>query len=538
MLQADRSSLARYGVAVGSVMLATVLRGWLDPALGNQSPFATYYLAAMVTAWYGGLWPAMATVVLGAVAAAHYFIPPDNSLALQTTADLLGLVIYFIVGSTIAFLSETLHRAQRLAEEREEALRASVEAQHFLSESSRVLTESLDYETTLWNLTRLATPRLADYCFIDVVNEDGSIRRAAVTHADPAKEALARELLLYPADPHGTEGVARMLHESEPQIVREVSDDLLEAIAISAGHRSLLRKLAPSSFMMLPLLARGRTLGVMTFVFAESGRRHGPDDAWLAGELASRAAMAVDNARLYQVAQEAVRVRDQFLASAAHELKTPLTPLLGYASLLLRRAERKEEVDQRDLLALQVMDSQISRLVKMTDLLLDLSRLQFGKLNLDPQPLDLVELTHDLVREVRPTLPEEHVIDVTGMREPLVVEADRLRLEQVILNLLQNAIKYSPEGGMIRVCLERRDDQAVLQISDQGIGIPAGALPQLFTRFYRAGNVDAHQVSGLGLGLFVIKEIISAHGGEVDVSSQEGKGSTFTILLPLMNEAG
>jgi K+-sensing histidine kinase KdpD len=534
MKSVDRSSTARYGVAVVCVVIATVLRSWLHPALGDQSPFATYYMAAMVAAWYGGLWPALVAVVLGAVAAAHYFIPPHDVLVLQTTTDVLALVIYIIVGCTIALLSETLHRSQRLAEQREEALHASAEAQHFLSDSSRVLTESLDYETTLWNLTRLATPRLADYCFIDVLNEDGSIRRAAVTHADPAKAELARELLLYPADPDGTEGVARVLHTTEPEVVREVSDELLEAIAISPDHLSLLRRLSPNSFMMLPLLARGRTLGVMTFVFVKSGRRHGPDDAWLAGELASRAAMAVDNARLYQVAQEAVRVRDRFLASAAHELRTPLTPLLGYASLLLRRVKRNQAVDQRDIQALQVMGSQVIRLAKMTDLLLDLSRLQFDKLVIDPGPLDLVGLTRALVAEMEPTLSAEHSIEVTGAGEPLVVEADRLRLEQVILNLLQNAIKYSPEGGTITVCLERQADRAILQISDQGIGIPDGAFPQLFTRFYRASNVDAHHISGLGLGLFVIKEIISLHGGEVEVSSQEGKGSTFTVVLPLM----
>jgi PAS domain S-box-containing protein len=231
-------------------------------------------------------------------------------------------------------------------------------------------------------------------------------------------------------------------------------------------------------------------------------------------------------------AQEAVRTRDVFLSIASHELKTPLTSLLGNAQLLQRRAEREDSFSERTQRSIKVINDQASRLNKMIAALLDISRIEQGQLSIDRIALDLCALTERVVAEVRLTV-ERHTIVIESRATPLVVLGDELRLEQVLQNLLQNAIKYSPNGGTITVQVMQHDEQACISISDQGMGIPAAALPNLFRRFYRANNVEAEHISGMGIGLFVVKEIVALHGGTVHAESTEGKGSRFTLSLPI-----
>ncbi|MFL5803514.1 MAG: PAS domain S-box protein [Roseiflexaceae bacterium] len=250
--------------------------------------------------------------------------------------------------------------------------------------------------------------------------------------------------------------------------------------------------------------------------------------------LAGRAATAIDNARLYREAQEAVRLRDQFLSIASHELKTPLTTLLGNAQLLQRRARRAGDFEERHLRTIDLIADQASRLNKMIAGLLDISRIEAGHLSIERAALDLGALARRVVEEVWPTL-DQHTIECMAPNQPLVVEGDELRLEQVLQNLIGNAIKYSPQGGPVVVRVARRGAMACVDVIDQGIGIPVIALPQLFRRFYRASNVDAQHISGMGVGLYVVKEIIALHGGEVTVASQEGQGSTFSCYLPLLS---
>lgn len=232
-----------------------------------------------------------------------------------------------------------------------------------------------------------------------------------------------------------------------------------------------------------------------------------------------------------QGAEEAVQIRETFLAVASHELKTPLTALMGQVQLLQRRVSRDSTLNERDQRSLSTILEQCWRLNQLISTLLDLSRIQTGRLTIDPQPFDLAHMVRQVVTEVQPTLRQHH-LSYTGTGGPLVVTGDPVRLEQVLRNLLQNAVKYSPGGGTISVRLEQQPSTVYLAVTDPGIGIPAAALPQLFTRFYRAGNVHPFHISGLGIGLFIVKEIITLHGGTIAVESQEGLGSTFTISLP------
>jgi PAS domain S-box-containing protein len=417
------------------------------------------------------------------------------------------------------------------------ARKRAEDAQRFLAQASDMLAASLDYEETLDRVARLAVPDLADWCAVHIVDEDGTIRRLAVVHVDPvrAAQALARPAR-YPLDPNAQHIVPQVIRTGRSEIYSEVPDELLKTAARDAEHLQTLRMLGFKSYICVPLQTHGHTLGALTLVASDSGRRYDEQDLSLAEELGRRAAVAIENARLYGAAQEAVRAREVFLSVASHELKTPLTTLLGNAQLLLRRSERERSLNERDSRSLRLVVDQAHRLNRMIGALLDLSRLQAGQLSIERAPLDLGALVQRVVEEAQTGL-ESHTLAFAPPNGQLVVVGDELRLEQVIQNLVQNAIKYSPAGGPIEVRAIHREGMACILVSDHGMGIPQGALARLFTRFYRAPNVNPQHISGMGVGLYVVKEIVSLHSGEVAVDSQEGVGSTFTICLPLADEA-
>lgn len=230
--------------------------------------------------------------------------------------------------------------------------------------------------------------------------------------------------------------------------------------------------------------------------------------------------------------EAAVRMRDTFLAILAHELRTPLTSLLGNAQLLLRRAAREGAHSERDRHHLQVIVDQATRLTELISLQLELSRLQTGQLRLEQAAVDLIDVARRVVEEIQP-VTTKHTISYTAPEASLVVKGDELRLIQVLQNLVQNAIKYSPGGGLVHVQVEHDLAAVRVAVSDEGIGIPQADVPLLFERFYRASNVDEQHISGLGVGLYVVKELVTLHGGTVEVVSNEGRGSTFTVTLPL-----
>jgi PAS domain S-box-containing protein len=407
------------------------------------------------------------------------------------------------------------------------------ETQAFLAQASTILASSLDYHVTLEQIASLAVPELADWCAVHMLEDDGMVRRLGIAHSDPAKAALVRgRPERYPLDEHAQYLVPAVLRTGQPELYGVVSAALLADAARDAEHLHTLQMLGFRSYMCVPLLAHGRTLGAITLVAADSGRQYTAHDLALAEELAHRAAVAIENARLYREAQEAVRAREVFLSVASHELKTPLTSLLGNAQLLQRRAQREQHLGERDQRTLKLISDQALRLNRMITALLDLSRLQTGQLSIERAPLDLGRLTQRMIQEVQPAL-DSHTIIYRPPDEPLIIVGDELRLEQVIQNLIQNAIKYSPSGGQIDILVARRGERACVVVADQGIGIPPAALPRLFTRFYRASNANPLHISGMGVGLYVVKEIVTLHDGEVAVESQEGVGSTFTIWLPL-----
>lgn len=425
-------------------------------------------------------------------------------------------------------------RAESLA--REQDARAEAETARtratFLAEAGRILAGSLDYPTTLSAVARLVVPQLADWCAVHVLNERQEIQLLAAAHIDPNKVALAHELYRrYPPSPDTQSGVAAVLHTGESVLLPEISEAMLAASARDPEHLQLILSMSFVSAMIVPLTARGQTLATITFVSTQQGRAYGPADLEFAEALAQRAAKAIDNARLYQQAEQALELRNQFLSIAAHELKTPLTSLLGQVQLLQRRAVRDGFLAPRDMRTLDIINGQVSRLNAMILTLLDTSRLENGQLRIERARFDFAALVERAVEETR-AAHDDRTITLECPAAPVVVNGDALRLEQVVQNLLQNALKYSEAPDPVVVTLAAEAQQASLAVRDRGIGIPAEALPNLFQRFYRAENTATQSISGLGVGLYVVKEIVELHGGTVEVQSTEGAGSIFTVLLP------
>jgi len=454
----------------------------------------------------------------------HRQFTQDDLQLLRLVADRIAAPI------ERARLYEGEHRARTEAE-------AARQRSAFLDEASRVLASSLDYQTTLTNVAQLVVPQLADWCAIHVVEEDGTVRPLTTAHTDPAKVALARELeTRYPYDPDAPYGVSAVIRSRKSELTPEISDAMLAGASRDPEILAVLRGLGLRSSMLVPLVARDRVLGAITFVSAESGRRYGSADLALAEELARRAAMAVDNARLYQEAQDALRMRDDLLSSVTHDLKNPLTAIKGQAQVLQRRAARlPPESGERLVKGLENISDTAARMNRLINDLVDMARLRMGHpLDLTYGPTDLVALARASVEDQQRTAG--HRIRLESDVPDLIGSWDGFRLERVLDNLIANAVKYSPEGGPITVRIWQEEGPngavAALSVEDRGLGILPDDLPNIFERFYRGANVVG-RIAGTGIGLAGAKQIVEQHGGSISVGSDVGQGTTFTIRLPV-----
>lgn len=306
------------------------------------------------------------------------------------------------------------------------------------------------------------------------------------------------------------------------------------ATALANGQAQIIDQALPEPYqsaIIIPFRDQHQLSGAM--VFLHDQHTFDQIDFELAEELSQRMVLAIEQAYLYRQAQHAVRLRDVFLSIASHELKNPLTTLLGQSQLSLRRLERLNLADERLQRSLQAIEAQASRMNKMVTALLDVSRIETGQLDIQRDQIDLAQLLHDLVNDLAITIDHHQLSYHCTSSQPIHVTGDPIRLEQVFVNLINNAMKYSPEQTEVLVSADRNAQQAIVQIRDHGIGIPPESLPNLFTRFYRASNAARSHVAGLGIGLFVVKEIVDLHGGSIEVNSQVGQGSLFTVYLPL-----
>jgi PAS domain S-box-containing protein len=400
-------------------------------------------------------------------------------------------------------------------------------AEHLLSEAGQVFGASLDYQETLQRIGQLLVPRLADWCVIVVLDDAGELHVEQITAADPRKRELLRTML--ERFPHHRSGdhhpVGRALHTGESVLLTELDDDLLGRIATDAEHEALLRALDPRSSLVVPLTVRGRVFGAMTLTRSETAVRFDAQELSLVEDLARRASLAIENARLYERATNALRARDEVLGFVAHDLRNPLSAV-SMAAQLIEEGCSSEKERAEHARAILLSADQMDHLIQD---LLDITRIEAGRLRIAVEPVELAEVLVEARAMFQRAAAEAKLSIVTELIGSLPrVRADRQRLLQLLSNLIGNAVKFTPPGGRITLRAEALEGEVLLSVSDTGIGIAAEQLPHLFDRFWQA---HASRRGGAGLGLVIAKGIVEAHGGSIRVQSEPGRGSTFSFTL-------
>ena len=532
--------------------------------------------------------------------------------------------------------SQALERARLYERER-----AARERLSFIAEASELLSSSLDYSETLARLARLAVPRLADWCAVDMLGPEGEIERLAVAHEDPQKVRWGYELQeRYPPNPDDLHGVSYVLRTGEPEFIPEISDELLnESIGDDEELRAITEELGLRSAISVPLKARGRVLGALTLIAAETHPPYRQEDFELALELARRAGNAVDNSRLFHetekganaaralgyvadgvvlldpdgivrhwnpaaavitgVAEDAAlgnpvesvlpewvsiashvpllqpgevtarpatvpislqgreawlsvsgvdfgegtvyalrdvsderaleKTRSDFVATASHELRTPLAAIYGAVRTL--RREDLELSPEDNATFLEIMEAESLRLAQIVDQILVAGQIDADAVDFDLETCDPVELAEGVLESAALHLPDgiSLHIDKKGTR-PIICDANKLR--QVLVNLVDNAIKYSPEGGDVEIRLDAHNGECLIQIADEGLGIPSSERERIFEKFYRLDPQQTRGVGGSGLGLYICRELVERMNGRLEVDSEPGRGSRFTVALP------
>jgi PAS domain S-box-containing protein len=428
------------------------------------------------------------------------FIGFDDCSEERTWPASLVEVLKTAAGTLGAAILRRRAEVERLQLVREQSARVEAEAAQrrmaYLADASQILAESLDFEPKLQSVAELLVPGLADGCFVDIVNSEGDVRRVAAAGIQKSEDGA-----------------------DEPPV----------ATVIRNGAAWF----SPCA-LSVPLLTHTGVAGALTWLVSRSRGQFQTKDLDLAGHLARRCALAIDNSRLYREARAAVSIRDEFLSVAAHELKTPMTSLRGYAQLLSREFDRGQAANperaRRAASTIQVQSDKLARLVAQ---LLDVSRLEAGKLAVERKRADLSELLHEIVDAARQQL-KNHTL-VARLPNELWVRIDPLRIEQVITNLIDNAIKYSPEGGQIDVALTREpaSGKALISVRDRGVGVPPEHRAHIFDRFYQAhAGGPLTSMAGMGLGLYISRQIVELHNGSISAEFPEDGGTRFIIELP------
>jgi PAS domain S-box-containing protein len=414
----------------------------------------------------------------------------------------------------------------------------------FLARAGAALASSLDYKKTLATVARLAAPQLADWCGIDLVEPGAqTVEQVAVAHVDVEKVEWARKLgQIYRPDPRAEQGVPNVIRTGKAELYPEIPRELLEAGARDAEHLELLRRLRLESAMVVPLIGRERTLGAMTFIYADSGRRYSEDDLAFAEEFARRAALAIENARALKESEDARaeeqrlrreadianRTKDEFLATVSHELRTPLSAIVGWTGIL-RKRQLSADVDR----GLAVIERNANRQTRLIEDVLDMSRILSGKLSLTPSATKLGDVIDGAVDAVSSAAEAKQIRLEVDVDHTLTITGDSDRLQQVVWNLLANAVKFSPKGSAVFVRAHREGSEVCIAVLDQGEGIPADVLPFIFEPFRQADATTTRRHGGLGLGLAIVKQLVNAHGGTVVANSGgPGRGAELVVRLP------
>lgn len=397
----------------------------------------------------------------------------------------------------------------------------------FLARASAELASFVDLPTTLNKVAQLAVPHFADWCTVDMLEGD-RLNRVAVAHVDPSKVELARDLhRRFPPDQNGS--TWRIVRTGQAMLVPEITAETLEATVPDPKYRKTVLALGLKSYIGAPLTSHGKTIGVLTFIWAESRRTYTQSDLALAEDLAKRAAIAVENMQLYEALRKSDRSKDVFLATLSHELRNPLASVTTGLSLLRLSGFEKKVTEK----TAEVMERQVKQLVRLVDDLMDVSRVVTGKIALKPVPTTLAEVLDSAIETSRPAISgARHRLTLTLPGETTDIVADPVRLAQVFSNLLHNAAKYTEEGGDIKVTVESAPQQWIVRVTDTGVGIAPDMLAHVFDMFTQEHPLARAQ-GGLGVGLGLADSLTRLHGGSIEAhSAGRGKGSEFVVRLP------
>jgi signal transduction histidine kinase len=417
---------------------------------------------------------------------------------------------------------------------REQTGREAAEAQagtlRFLADATTSLSSSLDYATTLSALAHLCVGRIADWALVYAVDDKGVPRRLAVAHCEPDKAHLAEELQSIPIGAHTAHPVLEVLRTRAPKIVHDVSGESLEAMTADAREREIVRALGLSSFLVVPMIARGHPLGAIALVASSPERRFSDDDVTLASDIAGRAALAIDNARLYGNVQKANQSKTDFLAVVSHDLRTPLNAIIGYADLLDEGIPVALPPESRQ--SVQRMRTSARHLMYLLNELLVFARLDGGSETVRVAHCDLCAVAREVAVVMEGQAQERGLTFRLCVPEtPVDAETDADKLRQVLLNLVGNAVKYTAHGE-VELTVRPESERALLTIRDTGPGIAPEHLEQIFEPFWQVDRTQRTQGGGTGLGLSVVRRMLELLGGDVHVESALGEGSTFVVSLP------
>ena len=402
----------------------------------------------------------------------------------------------------------------------------ATDALRLLAESGRVLSSSLDVEETLRAIARVAVPELAEMVMVDVI-EDGAIRRVAASHADERVSALFERARHFPPRLGDGGPQARVIESGRSLLVTELDEAWIASLNRGGEHAALVRDLAPTSLLVAPLRSREEVLGTVSLVRG-AGRPHFDEaDRELAEELARRAALAVENARLYDAARHATSARDDMLGVVSHDLRNPIHSIFMSSSFLLDLLPEAMQVERTQAAVIKRAAERANRLIQD---LLDITHIESGRLSLVREPHSAASIVHEALEQAGMAAADRGIALARGeMDRAAVVCADRDRVVQALGNLIGNALKFTPSGGRVTVSVRAEGGTVRFSVADTGPGVAPEQVPRLFDRYWQANRADRR---GVGLGLSIVKGIADAHGGEVRVETALGAGTTFTLVLP------
>jgi signal transduction histidine kinase len=405
--------------------------------------------------------------------------------------------------------------------------------QRFLAQVGSAFASTLEYAETLTAVAHLAVHGLADLCVVDIVEDNGETRRPKALSRDPSKAWVCDLLVEGPLDRARSRWTSSVVETQEPVLIENVTPEIVTSWAESEEHLRAIRAVHFRSLLVVPLVAYGKVLGSLFLASSTPEQVYGAADLRLAKDFAHRAALSIENARLYRTARRAVQARDEVLGIVAHDLRNPLSTVLLQATTLRRRTQEREAPARKSAEAIERAASRMNRLIQD---LLDVTRAEAGRLSLEAVCLQAAQVASDAM-EAQKSIVASASIELRLDAAPNVsdIKADRNRLLQVFENLVGNAVKFTESGGSITIGAAPKDHEVVFWVADTGAGIPGEDLPHVFDRFWQARKTRR---GGAGLGLPIVKGIVEAHGGRIWVESTLGRGSTFFFTIPAAPPAG